>query len=82
MTSRDVRYTHTRGKTEGDSMERQVNLSVKNNEARAIPTRDRVGNKTVTIQGTFRYGRQSSTNTVHLDREAAMSLYRQLGAIL
>jgi hypothetical protein len=63
-------------------MERETNVSALCNEARAIPSRTEDGVKTVTLDIMRRAGKVIGGTKLHLDREAAESLYRQLGAIL
>jgi hypothetical protein len=63
-------------------MERETNVSALCNEARAIPSRTEDGRKTITLDILRRAGRVVGGTKLHLDREAAESLYRQLGAIL
>lgn len=63
-------------------MEREENVSALCNEARAIPSRSADGVKTVTLDFLRRAGVVVGGTKLHLNREAAESLYRQLGAIL
>jgi hypothetical protein len=63
-------------------MERETNRAAVCTQARATPSRDTRGVKTVTLRATLTAGGVSGTTVLHLDREAAESLYRQLGSIV
>lgn len=64
-------------------MERETNRAAVCHEARATPSRDPRGVKTVTLRATMSGGPgMTGTTTLHLNREAAESLYRQLGGIV
>lgn len=64
-------------------MERETNRAAICTDARAVPTRDTRGVKTVTVRATMDDGPGVTVTTVlHLNREAAESLYRQLGGII
>lgn len=63
-------------------MERETNRAAVCATARAIPSRDARGTKTVTLKATLTSGGMTGTTVLHLNREAAESLYRQLGAII
>jgi hypothetical protein len=63
-------------------MEREINQAALCFEARAIPSRTEDGVKTITLDILRRAGLMMGGTKLHLNREAAESLYRQLGAIL
>jgi hypothetical protein len=58
--------------------ERQRNRAVVFTEGSAEPTRDSMGNPTVTVRGTFSQEGYSQTSTLHLSYPASLLMFEEL----